>query len=140
MKKGVLFFIICFAMAACHSNSGRSAADEHFSPEQQADKMLERMSEELKLTVQQQKEVKAWLITSQQKRKKILEEKKGERKNMREIVRKHREEMTEQLKKILTEEQYRQYERYEKERRTRHRNPERIPDQSPEHRFHGFLD
>lgn len=140
MKKGVLFFVICFAMTACHFNSGRSATDEHFSPEQQADKMLERMNEELKLTVQQRKEVKAWLITSRQKRKKILEEKKGERKNMREIVRKHREEMTEQLKKILTEEQYRQYERYEKERRTMRRNPEKIPDQSSEHSSHGFLD
>ena len=129
MKKGILFFSACLILAACHSNSGRSGSDERFSPEQQRGKMLEQMTQELELTPQQQKELKAWFDSSREKRKKILKEKKGNRKNIREMVEKNRKEMTEELKKILTEEQFLKYEKFERERRTKRGNPERVPHQ-----------
>lgn len=131
MKKGILFVSVCLFLLACHSNTRQSASEERFPPEQRVNKMWEQLEKELELTAPQQEELKAWFKSAQEKRKKLLEGKKEDRKNRREIVRRNREEMREELKKILTEEQFLKYEKFEKESRMERGNPKKGSHRSP---------
>lgn len=131
MKKGILFVSVCLFLLACHSNTRQSASEERFPPEQRVNKIWEQLEKELELTAPQQEELKAWFKSAQEKRKKLLEGKKEDRKNRREIVRRNREEMREELKKILTEEQFLKYEKFEKESRMERGNPKKGSHRSP---------
>lgn len=110
MKKILLLFSICVFLLSCHSNSQqRRGTGERINPEEMADRMVERMNEELRLTEQQQKELKIWFVDSFKKRSENVRKNKKSREEMRAEMKKNREENEVQLKKILTEEQFKQY-------------------------------
>lgn len=110
MKKILLLFSVFVFLLSCHSNSqqGRGPG-ERINPEEMADRMVERMDEELGLTKQQQKELKTWFVDSFKKRSENVRKNKKSREEMRAEIKKNREENEAQLKKILTEEQFKQY-------------------------------
>lgn len=125
MRKVVLLFSVFVFLFSCNSNSQRRGPGERMTPEERADRMVEQMSSELQLTDQQQKELKAWFITSSKDQEKSFAKNKKNREAMREEMKKHREEQNLQLKKILTEEQYRLYQENEAKRMQEHRGREK---------------
>lgn len=122
MRKILLLFSLFLFLFSCHSNpQQRREPGERMDPEKVADRMVERMNEELKLTDQQQKELKTWFVDSFKKRGESVRKNKKSREEMRAEMKKSREENEAQLKKILTEEQFKQYRENEAKRQQERR-------------------
>lgn len=116
MKK-ILFLATAFLMfLAVSVNAQQRGPREKMTPEQQATRMVERLNTELKLTDQQQTDLKTWFAESFKKRSEAFQKNKENREDMRAQMQKDREATDAQLKKILTAEQYKTYKTNEEKR------------------------
>lgn len=119
MKKIVFLAttLLLFVAFSVHAQPNRQGQQrERPTPEQQAIRTVERLNQELKLTEQQQTELKTWFTESFKKRNENFEKNKDNRENMREQMKKDREATEAELKKVLTEEQYKTYKANEEKR------------------------
>lgn len=89
---------------------------EKMTPEKQAERLIERLNQELKLTDAQQKELKSWYTESFKKREEVFQKNKENREAMREQMQKNQKANEAQLKKVLTAEQYKTYQANEEKR------------------------
>ncbi|MDE5638651.1 MAG: hypothetical protein K2I47_02475 [Odoribacter sp.] len=124
MKK-FLFFIaitsISIIIGGCkqekkHEQNKDAAVQNENTVEERVQHMVERLNKELKLSDKQQRELKTYFTESFQKREKNFPKDRGKIKEMHEKIKKEQEETNEQLKQILTEEQYNIYKENEKKR------------------------
>ena len=116
MKK-ILFLATTVLMFLAFSvNAQQRGPRERLTPEQQATRMVERLNQELKLTDKQQTELKTWFTDSFKKRNEAFEKNRENREAMRSQMQKDREATEAELKKVLTEEQYKTYKANEEKR------------------------
>lgn len=108
--------LLLIAEEGC-SRQQQKNTPERATPEQESERLVERLNEELRLTEQQQNDLKVYFTDSFKKRKEAFGKNKGNREEFREMMKKEREETDAQLKKVLTEEQYNTYKENEKKRR-----------------------
>ena len=86
-----------------------AAQPQRMTPQERTD----RMTKDLSLTKEQQAKVLAIFTKSQESMKKVFDENTGDREAMRPAMQKIRQESDEQLKKVLTKEQF---EKWDKQR------------------------
>lgn len=94
----------------------KGALRERMTPEQQATRTVERLTTELKLTDKQQADLKKWYTESFKKREEAMQKNRDNREAMRDQMKKDREAADAELKKVLTEEQYKTYKANEEKR------------------------
>ena len=119
MKKIVFLAATLFIFFAIIANAQQRGPREHMTPEQQATRMVERLTEELKLDENQQKELQTYFTEQFQKRQEEFEKNRPAPENreaMREKMEKEREATDAKLKEVLTEEQYNTYKANEEKR------------------------
>lgn len=119
MKKIVFLAATLFIFFAISANAQQRGPREHMTPEQQATRMVERLTEELKLDENQQKELQTYFTEQFQKRQEEFEKNRPAPENreaMREKMEKEREATDTKLKEVLTEEQYNTYKANEEKR------------------------
>lgn len=119
MKKIVFLAATLFMFFAICLNAQQRGPREHMTPEQQATRMIERLTEELKLDENQQKELQTYFTEQFQKRQEEFEKNRPtpeDRETMREKMEKEREATDAKLKEVLTEEQYNTYKANEEKR------------------------
>ena len=119
MKKIVFLAATLFIFFAISANAQQRGPREHMTPEQQATRMIERLTEELKLDENQQKELQTYFTEQFQKRQEEFEQEQPnpeDREAMREKMEKEREATDAKLKEVLTEEQYNTYKANEEKR------------------------
>lgn len=119
MKKIVFLAATLFMFFAISANAQQRGPREHMTPEQQATRMIERLTEELKLDENQQKELQTYFTEQFQKRQEEFEKNRPTPENreaMREKMEKEREATDAKLKEVLTEEQYNTYKANEEKR------------------------
>ena len=119
MKKIVFLAATLFIFFAISANAQQRGPREHMTPEQQATRMVERLTEELKLDENQQKELQTYFTEQFQKRQEEFEKNRPapeDRETMREKMEKEREATDAKLKEVLTEEQYNTYKANEEKR------------------------
>lgn len=119
MKKIVFLAATLFMFFAISANAQQRGPREHMTPEQQATRMVERLTEELKLDENQQKELQTYFTEQFQKRQEEFEKNRPTPENreaMREKMEKEREATDAKLKEVLTEEQYNTYKANEEKR------------------------
>ena len=119
MKKIVFLAATLFIFFAISANAQQRGPREHMTPEQQATRMVERLTEELKLDENQQKELQTYFTEQFQKRQEEFEKNRPAPENceaMREKMEKEREATDAKLKEVLTEEQYNTYKANEEKR------------------------
>ena len=119
MKKIVFLAATLFMFFAISANAQQRGPREHMIPEQQATRMIERLTEELKLDENQQKELQTYFTEQFQKRQEEFEKNRPAPENreaMREKMEKEREATDAKLKEVLTEEQYNTYKANEEKR------------------------
>lgn len=119
MKKIVFLAATLFIFFAISANAQQRGPREHMTPEQQATRMVERLTEELKLDENQQKELQTYFTEQFQKRQEEFEKNRPAPENreaMREKMEKEREATDAKLKEVLTEEQYKTYKTNEEKR------------------------
>ena len=97
-------------------NAQQRGPRERMTPEQQATRTVERLTTELKLTDKQQADLKKWYTESFKKREEAMQQNRDNREAMRDQMKKDREAADAELKKVLTEEQYKTYKANEKKR------------------------
>ena len=102
MKKLVFLATTLLMFLAITVNAQQRGPRERMTPEQQATRTVERLTTELKLTDKQQADLKKWYTESFKKRE--------------EAMQKDREAADAELKKVLTEEQYKTYKANEEKR------------------------
>lgn len=73
MKKIVFLAATLFMFFAISANAQQRGPREHMTPEQQATRMVERLTEELKLDENQQKELQTYFTEQFQKRQEEFE-------------------------------------------------------------------
>ena len=73
MKKIVFLAATLFIFFAISANAQQRGPREHMTPEQQATRMVERLTEELKLDENQQKELQTYFTEQFQKRQEEFE-------------------------------------------------------------------
>ena len=112
MKKIVFLAATLFMFFAISVNAQQRGPREHMTPEQQATRMVERLTEELKLDENQQKELQTYFTEEFEKNRPAPEN----REAMREKMEKEREATDAKLKEVLTEEQYNTYKANEEKR------------------------
>lgn len=110
-----LLLLLAFSVHA--QQRGTRGTREQLTPEQQATRVVERLTKELQLTEQQQTTLKTWYTASFKNRKEIMEKNRDDRQAIREKMQKEREANEAQLKKVLTSEQYKTYQANEAKRR-----------------------
>lgn len=116
MKK-ILFLTTTFVMLLALGVSAQQRGPrERMTPEQQAERRVEFLNKELKLTEAQQKELKTWFTESVKKREEAFQKNRDNREGMRAQMEKDREATDAQLKKVLTAEQYKTYRTNEEKR------------------------
>ena len=106
MKKLVFLATTLLMFLAITVNAQQRGPRERMTPEQQATRTVERLTTELKLTDKQQADLKKWYTESFKKREEA----------MRDQMKKDREAADVELKKVLTEEQYKTYKANEEKR------------------------
>ena len=116
MKKILFLATTVLLFLAFNVNAQQRGPRERPTPEQQATRMVERLNQELKLTDKQQTELKTWFTDSFKKRNEAFEKNRENREAMRSQMQKDREETEAELKKVLTEEQYKTYKANEEKR------------------------
>ncbi len=82
---------------------------------------IEKMAKDLSLTKEQQAKVLDILTKSQESMKKLRDENKGDREAMRPAMQKLRQESDDQVKKVLTKEQVKLFEKQRSEAQDRQR-------------------
>ena len=101
MKKIVFLAATLFMFFAISANAQQRGPREHMTPEQQATRMVERLTEELKLDENQQKELQTYFTEQFQKRQEEFEKNRPAPENreaMREKMEKEREATDAKLK------------------------------------------
>ena len=126
MKKLVFLATTLLMFLAITVNAQQRGPRERMTPEQQATRTVERLTTELKLTDKQQADLKKWYTESFKKREEAMQKNRDNReamqKNrdnreaMRDQMKKDREAADAELKKVLTEEQYKTYKANEEKR------------------------
>jgi len=118
MKKLGLLFLAVFVITAVTQAQNRGPRD--FDPKEMAKRQTEELTEVLDLNKDQQKKVLELNTESGEKMSAMRGEMMnggGDREAMREKMMKIREDQNKEMKKILTEDQYKKYEKYLEERR-----------------------
>ena len=116
MKKIVFLTVACCIFAAFCTHAQQRGPREKQTPEQHANRIVERLNKELKLTEKQQSELKTWFSESFKQREKSFAQNRDNREAIREQMKKEREAMKTELKKVLTAEQYKIYQTNEEKR------------------------
>lgn len=130
MKKILFLATALFLFVAIQANAQQQQRGprERMTPEQTATRIVERLNEQLKLTEAQQKELKTWYTESLKTREENFKKNRENREAMMEQMKKDQEATEAQLKKVLTEEQYKTYqENEEKRRKERQERQQRAP-------------
>ncbi|MBN1986055.1 MAG: hypothetical protein JW761_07095 [Prolixibacteraceae bacterium] len=134
MNRTLFFMTVLFlGIAAACGNQGSNNSQQpsfgadrfgnrgNFDPEEMAQRQVERLTEQLKLSEEQQKQVYDLTMENfenmQQMRGQMGGE--GDFEKMREQMQKAREEQNQKMKSILTDEQWDEYEAYQEEMRAR---------------------
>lgn len=102
MKKIVFLTVACCIFAAFCTHAQQRGPREKQTPEQHANRIVERLNKELKLTEKQQSELKTWFSESFKQREKSFAQNRDNREAIREQMKKEREAMKTELKKVLT--------------------------------------
>ena len=105
MKKLVFLATTLLMFLAITVNAQQRGPRERMTPEQQATRTVERLTTELKLTDKQQADLKKWYTESFKKREEAMQKNRD-----------NREAADAELKKVLTEEQYKTYKANEEKR------------------------
>ena len=111
-----LLFAIIFATVSVAQNRGMG----NFDPKEMAKRQTEDLTKALDLNKDQQKKVLDLQLKNAEKMTAMRQDMMnggGDREAMREKMTKSREELNAAMKKILTEDQYKKYEKYLEERR-----------------------
>lgn len=116
MKKILSLATALFLLLGISANAQQRGPRERMTPEQRAERTVERLNEELKLTDAQQKELKKWYTESFKKNEENFQKNREDREAMRAQMQKNREANDAQLKKVLTAEQYKTYKANEEKR------------------------
>ncbi|WP_340112315.1 DUF4890 domain-containing protein [Maribellus mangrovi] len=120
MKKLGLVLLALFAFTVVTVAQNRGQRD--FDPKERAKRQTEELTKELDLNKDQQKKVLELNEKYSEKMSAMFEDMRsggGDREAMREKMGKLRDEQNKEMKKILTEDQYKKYEKYLEERRSR---------------------
>lgn len=107
-----LFLLLTFAVSAQRTDSRQK-----MTPEQQATKMVEKMTTQLQLNAKQQKELTTYYTETFKKRAEARQKNMDNKDSMRENMKKERDAADAQLKKILTPDQYKKYKADEEKRK-----------------------
>ena len=116
MKKLVFLATTLLMFLAITVNAQQRGPRERMTPEQQATRTVERLTTELQLTDKQQADLKKWYTESFKKREEAMQKNRDNREAMRDQMKKDREAADAELKKVLTEEQYKTYKANEEKR------------------------
>lgn len=122
MKKIIFLATTLFMVLAFTVQAQDRQPREKLTPEQQATRTVERLNKELTLTDKQQADLKKFYTESFTQRAKTMEKNRDNREAMRETMKKDREATEAQLKKVLTEEQFKKYQENEKKRMQQRQN------------------
>ncbi|WP_167608106.1 DUF4890 domain-containing protein [Maribellus sediminis] len=120
MKKAALMLIAVFALS--FATMAQNQGPRNFDPKEMAKRQTEELTEQLDLNKDQQKKVLELNEKYGNKMSEMRDDMRnggGDREAMREKMTKMREEQNKEMKKILTEDQYKKYEKYLEERRSR---------------------
>ena len=120
MKKVALALIAVFALSIASMAQDRGS--RNFDPKERAKRQTEELTEQLGLNKDQQKKVGELNEKYSEKMTAMFEDMRGgggDREAMREKMTKLRDEQNKEMKKILTDDQYKKYEKYLEERRSR---------------------
>jgi protein CpxP len=111
-----LLFAIVFATVSMAQNPGMG----NFDPKEMAKRQTDELTKTLDLNKDQEKKVLDLNLKNAEQMSALREERSGggDREAMREKMTKIREEHTAEMKKILTESQFKKYEKYLEERRS----------------------
>ena len=111
-----LLFAIVFATVSMAQNRGMG----NFDPKEMAKRQTDELTKTLDLNKDQEKKVLDLNLKNAEQMSALREEMSGggDREAMREKMTKIREEQTAEMKKILTESQFKKYEKYLEERRS----------------------
>ena len=119
--------VISFA-GYCQGGQGKQGGRKDFDPEEQAKKNTEAMKERLQLTEEQHLEVEKINLVAAKKMKYTYDNAMGDRDAMRSALMKVNDETNKELKAVLNDEQWKEYELMQKERRERAlRGPMNVP-------------
>lgn len=118
MMKKVLFLATTLCMfLMLGANAQQRGPREKLTPAQQADRMVMRLNEELKLSDKQQTDLKTWFTESFKKREEAFQKNRSQdREAMRAQMQKDREATNAKLKEVLTADQYKTYKENEEKR------------------------
>ncbi|QDH78275.1 DUF4890 domain-containing protein [Echinicola soli] len=121
MKK-LLFVIALMTVTAIAANAQQRKGRRDVSPELMAERITEKMTEELSLDEAQQKEVYELTLKSTNERMEAIQESKDERKAIREKMKADQDKHDQELVEILTPEQLEKWKEYRRESRERTRD------------------
>jgi translation elongation factor EF-G len=122
MKKiGIIVFVFVLGLTTAIAQPGQGQRD--FNPEEMAKRQTERLDEELDLSADQEKKVYEINLESGKKMMEIRNaSQNGGSDSVREKMGEIREQQNEKMKEVLTESQWKLYEKYLEERRERRGN------------------
>ncbi len=132
MKKLILVMFMLVGLSGFTQKQGGMSGDK-MTPEERADMMTQRLTKQLDLTAEQQAKVKALYLGQAQKHQEMMdarkdkmmdakEKMKDRRARMRAEMMADRKKNMEQLKAILTEDQFNKFEEMQKERQQKMRD------------------
>ena len=118
-------FLMLAAMFFATVAMAQPGGQRNFDPKEMAKRQTEELTKELGLNKDQAKKVLELNTKSMEKMSEMRGQMRdgGNREAMREKMQKQREEQNAEMKKILTEDQYKKYEKYLEERRSRRGGP-----------------
>jgi len=116
MKRLVVLAIIVL-LGTSMSMAQNRGGQRNFNPEDMAKRQSAELKEALGLDKAQEKKVYAINLKSGNEMKEIWENSGGDRTGMREKMAKIRDNSNKEMKKVLSEDQWKKYEKYQEERR-----------------------
>lgn len=117
MKKIYLLTIVLMLFTGLSMQAQQRGGErQRPNPEAQAQRMVQRMNEELKLTDKQQTDLKTLFTDTYKKRLQLVDKKQVDRDALMEQVKKDKEATDAKVKAILTADQYKKYQANEKKR------------------------
>lgn len=126
MKKLLILtvaFVLSMAFGAnAQEQRGTHRPHERMTPEQQATRMVERLNRELQLTDKQQADLKAYFTAACKKRHENREKNMNDREAIRKQMQEEQAATEAELKKVLTDKQFKTYQENEKKRREERQN------------------
>jgi len=118
MKK-ILFVFMVSILVTTISYAQNRGGQRNFDPEEIAKRQTEELKETLDLKKDQEKKVYELNLKNGKKMAEMRQNSDGDREAMRASFMKLREEQNKEMKKILSDTQYKKYEKYLEERRNR---------------------